>query len=270
VWWYRFNEVQWRGLGLIEARTAIHYFDQLCGARLLSFRRLAATLAIFSYGAGIGLVRSYLSDPEFGRSPFGSPENSKLFYEYGMWWGVARTAFILLVIPLALSLTRFLSTLVMWTPPRFTFPAFIGLLYAHVAIYVWWTPVVHAVTEGIGLISMVVAILIKHPELFEHPEMKPKPDDFGNFIGMIVCPYLTCIVQMASASAGDIADKMINGGRIAFAAVFVFSYWARPLIQVPISRIWARIVESKKPVFTMLLGATGTAIALWDLLVHLN
>jgi hypothetical protein len=53
-----------------------------------------------------------------------------------------------------------------------------------------------------------------------------------------------------------------NGDRFGLAALFVGSFLLKPLHQA-ISLVWARVVESDKPVFTLLFGggaAAATAI----------
>ena len=45
-------------------------------------------------------------------------------------------------------------------------------------------------------------------------------------------------------------------GRLLLALIFACSFLLRP-IQRPISTLWARIVESDKPVFTLLFGGAA-------------
>jgi hypothetical protein len=48
--------------------------------------------------------------------------------------------------------------------------------------------------------------------------------------------------------------------RLALALIFVGSYLLRPLIMRPLSLIWLRIVESDKPIFTMMFGGVSVAV----------
>jgi hypothetical protein len=56
----------------------------------------------------------------------------------------------------------------------------------------------------------------------------------------------------------SIFSAIPNFGRLALAAIFVSSYMLKPLHKV-ISVLWARIVESDKPIFTILFGGGAAA-----------
>lgn len=57
-----------------------------------------------------------------------------------------------------------------------------------------------------------------------------------------------------------IMNAASNGLRIGLALVFLGSFVFRPLVQSPVSRVWAGLIESKKPFFTMLLGGVGCVV----------
>jgi hypothetical protein len=58
--------------------------------------------------------------------------------------------------------------------------------------------------------------------------------------------------------------------RLVMAIVFVGSFLLRPLIMRPISLVWARIIESEKPVFTLTFaGAAAFASAIAEAAKHL-
>jgi hypothetical protein len=58
--------------------------------------------------------------------------------------------------------------------------------------------------------------------------------------------------------------------RLAISIVFVGSFLLRPLVMHPISLVWARIVESDKPVFTVMFGgAAAFATAITEAAKHL-
>jgi hypothetical protein len=48
--------------------------------------------------------------------------------------------------------------------------------------------------------------------------------------------------------------------RLTLAVIFVGSYILRPLLMHPLSLIWLRIVQSDKPIFTMILGGMSGAV----------
>jgi hypothetical protein len=58
--------------------------------------------------------------------------------------------------------------------------------------------------------------------------------------------------------------------RVIISIVFVGSFLLRPLVIRPISLVWARIVESDKPVFTLVFGgAAAFATAISEAAKHL-
>jgi hypothetical protein len=59
-----------------------------------------------------------------------------------------------------------------------------------------------------------------------------------------------------------VLDLVSNGVRLIFAAVFFSSFVFRPLVQEPISRIWAGLIDSDRPVFATLFGTAGAIVVL--------
>ena len=58
--------------------------------------------------------------------------------------------------------------------------------------------------------------------------------------------------------------------RFVISLVFVGSFLLRPLIMRPLSLVWARIIESEKPVFTVIFGgAAAFATAITEAAKHL-
>jgi hypothetical protein len=58
--------------------------------------------------------------------------------------------------------------------------------------------------------------------------------------------------------------------RFVLSIVFVGSFLLRPLVMRPISLVWARVVESEKPVFTVIFaGAAAFASAISVVAKHL-
>ena len=58
--------------------------------------------------------------------------------------------------------------------------------------------------------------------------------------------------------------------RITASIIFIGSFLLKPLVMRPVSLLWARIVESDKPVFTLILGgAAAFATAIGEAAKHL-
>jgi hypothetical protein len=70
-----------------------------------------------------------------------------------------------------------------------------------------------------------------------------------------------------TARWGDWQWLFINLGRLGLAALFVASYLLKPLHQA-ISSLWARIVESDKPIFTLLFGGGAAAAKLIEAVIQ--
>jgi hypothetical protein len=67
------------------------------------------------------------------------------------------------------------------------------------------------------------------------------------------------------------AGYAVNLLRISIAVIFVSSFIFQPLVKRPISLIWLRIVESDKPVFTLVFGGVASiATAVSQLAKHLS
>jgi len=83
--------------------------------------------------------------------------------------------------------------------------------------------------------------------------------------------YLGYIVKMIPPLSEDtdffafkLLSVFLNIFRVVLSIFFIGSFLLRPLLMRPVSLIWARIVESDKPVFTLILGgaaAFATAIS---------
>jgi hypothetical protein len=59
--------------------------------------------------------------------------------------------------------------------------------------------------------------------------------------------------------------------RFVLSIIFVGSFLLRPLVMRPISLVWARIVESDKPIFTVIFGgAAAFASAISEVAKHLH
>jgi hypothetical protein len=68
-------------------------------------------------------------------------------------------------------------------------------------------------------------------------------------------------------SSQDATWIFTNGGRFALAALFVASYLLKPLHEA-ISLLWARVVESDKPIFTLLFGGAAAAAKAVEWAIH--
>jgi hypothetical protein len=64
------------------------------------------------------------------------------------------------------------------------------------------------------------------------------------------------VFHLNTEQVNNIRSLISNLGRIILATIFVGSYFMQPL-RIPLTTLWARIIESDKPVFTLLFGGTA-------------
>jgi hypothetical protein len=65
----------------------------------------------------------------------------------------------------------------------------------------------------------------------------------------------------------DLMWIFTNGGRFGLAVLFVGSYLLKPLHRT-ISTLWARVVESENPIFTLLLGGGAAVAKAIEVVIH--
>lgn len=243
-WWNRFNSISWRSFGKEEARTAIEYYDRYFGPRLFSRQRWIATLLLCSVGFMISALWAFLS-VSYRQAPLVPihETNLALIGSMTIRSSMVRLAIVLLIIPLSLSLTRYLCTLVLKVPERYAFFGFAGLLAFHVALLIWWTPIVDVFSELPALISLAGTLPVRS-ELVSLQQR-----ELAELANCVTYFHGYCLSLYFSLGVRGCADLIANGVRIAFAAVFFGSFVAGPLIKEPIARVWWRIAQVKKRVF---------------------
>jgi hypothetical protein len=67
-----------------------------------------------------------------------------------------------------------------------------------------------------------------------------------------------------------VSSTIPNLARFLLSIIFVGSFLLRPLVMRPVNLVWRRIVESDKPVFTVIFGGTAAfATAMSEAAKHL-
>jgi hypothetical protein len=298
--WLRFNEVRWRNFGKKEAEYVVRVIDSVAGSRLLSWRRVAFATAALLIAFGSVVTQLSLYDPNAPFTGMSAaPPVSYVLAMPGLWAAAVSAAGIMM---LSVSLTRAISMQVAkWCAPDSTMrnlSLFVGMLLVHVALLLFWGPFV----ERIGHFSTVLigAILELLPwdaqwslwtDLLsvEWSDLAP-PFDRGlrkieHILEIGLWPWLCNRLSlayfasefgaMAAAMRTDDVVQIIcvetlrstmeviaNGPRILVALVFLASFLLRPILQAPISLVWARIVESDRPIAIMVIGGAAAAVKL--------
>ena len=69
--------------------------------------------------------------------------------------------------------------------------------------------------------------------------------------------------------AAEAVGYVSNGIRIILASIFFLSFIFQPILQRPLSLVWLRIVESDKPILTLVLGGVASlATAVSQIVKH--
>lgn len=281
IWWDRFDSVKWSNFSQREARAAINVLDRVAGSGLWSWQRWRFVLSVSVLSTLAGFAWSFYQVPTgdegFVRSIYAQ------FVSYCSPSALARTASTIIAFAGSISITRFVSAVVasLSLGRALSVVIFICLLLAQVAIYVVWTvtvmPMVHLAAALLSLyltdnLDFEVASSSLSIEVLQVTHILPLSYYWGlGFEAVLPSPntvtrgldYLPPDAVrglLRSATFGRLLDLLANGLRILFALVFVASFVFRPLIQAPISRVWAGLIESGKATFATLFGVVGAII----------
>ena len=258
TWWIKLSYVRWGNFGREEATLAVQVMDQLFGRRFFSLRRLYAVLiaaglsiviaAVFSYSSLIRSLHSIIS------SRF-----------------ILTILVSLLLLSISISITRRISAsiaFILRNRPAFNFIGFVALaLLQYVILCVW--PFIFAYATAFTILFYPKVTF----EVWSY-EWQIWAGEVKMFLTAIVTTnpiaYLSAYLSQIYTKDFDpelgrslfearivISLALLpNMGRLLLALIFACSFLLRP-IQRPISTLWARIVESDKPVFTLLFGGAA-------------
>jgi hypothetical protein len=272
-WWLRFTYLRWSNFGRAEAELAVQILDRWAGPRLWSWKRwrfsTVVSLLTLVFAIIWTLVRSALPQP-----------SDRFLLEYTMP--------LLVVIPsivafaLSLSVTRMIAVKAaqLCKSRLASVTVFTALLSLHVLLLLYWSALVLVLEFlAMGLALYLVDQVVK---ITTGP-----PTTFYEWFGIVVTLLKGAVPQFESGRMhlpkswhflfsfqpiGEFAeiatysfkmamDIVANGLRILLALAFLSSFVFRPLIQVPVTRLWYGAIDSEKPTFTMLFGAVGAIIA---------
>ena len=299
VWWDRFDSVNWHNFCRKEAQLAIQILDSSVGRHFWSWKRLVIVLAV---GALASMAATTLSTYSIARAlPPNSPAAPSWTHVLEQTIsGTAQLAWftgVLCTFALSMSVNRAISSVAasVASRPSRSILVFSALLLLHVLLFIFWTSIVlHVVNLFVLAFANYLfgSLDAKHiyPALLEG--VVPWWKSFtweSHFRGLFVL-IPGDLQKLWEATSKGMADslQMIKlwesvaravtestferilgflayGMRIAFTLVFLSSYVFRPLIQEPVSRLWAGMIDADKPVFTTLLTIVGVVLALLGL-----
>ena len=251
TWWIKFSYVKWGNLAREEARFAVRLIDRLCGSRIFSFRRFISTfiLALFAIVivALLFMLRGYTLDAF----------KTNIYEDEVPLFALLVTIF---TIPISFSITRIIAVnvlIMMVSWPRCNIIGLIVLFMTQYLMLMYWSIFVVLYHEVIALtiIDFYSAGYAWKGLLKDiYPVVRNKYDiiDFWPSVSLMV---------------GLLPNLM----RLCITATFIGMFLLKPSQgpkdprdpqgpqdpQGPLLTLWARIVESDKPIFTLLFGGSA-------------
>jgi hypothetical protein len=251
TWWLRFSYVRWGNLGREEAIFAVQVIDYAFGRKFFSARRMIVagviTLTFTSLLLALG-GSSSLNWSSF--RPF------EFVVSVAMQW---------LSVSASLSCTRFAAMVVVRIVTRIPLLNLVGLILIIISqlIIIFFYPIVTSV------LHRTVVFLLSNPVAFlsmvkEHPAgvLSMDLDSIGPLFDMDSTD-ISFVFMMLSF----LMTLLINASRLVVTVVFLGSFLLKPVQQL-LMGLWARVVESDKPIFTLLFGGGAAAATAVRWVIH--
>jgi hypothetical protein len=287
TWWIKFDDVRWNNFGQKEAMFAIDLIDRWCGRQLWSWRRWIFVLIFFVISIPLGhLIALFQSDfhAPFMFLPIDYP--LVLFSALSLGASVSLTRLIAVmvarlcgnstrrnVIVFALFLLVSCVLTLVWLPAVEDMSEYIRAILdsqgrdprtPDLFVLPGTSAILHALLSSFNTIKSRLVYFTQHPLYlinvditeFEIPWFYKPQEDWS--------PYFA--IEFTRFVAGFAANLI----RLAISLVFVGSFLLRPIVMRPLLLVWLRIVESDKPIFTLIFGgASATAVFFNELKKHL-
>jgi hypothetical protein len=294
AWRRRFIRVKWSNFGRRESEEAISLLDKLAGTRLLSWRRLEASLIVLACSATLAITATLVA------TAISAMRSSKPWVDvFSAIWQrgdnqVQRIALYVLSLTflLALSLTvlRLIAGVVARFAPRGLagFCFFLGLAAVHVLLLLFWENVVTFVASVpmfvIGTVNEGTFPLADLWSHFRYTAIESPMDHWRSMFHLLrfdfshpftrLGPQAEIVPPTPISAAQEIGglirlqmDFASNGVRLLFAGAFLSSYLFGAALQPFISRVWEGLIRTKKPFFTSIFAGFGGIFALVQALV---
>jgi hypothetical protein len=281
-WWVRFDDVRWRNFGREEGLFAGRVIERWFGRRIWSVRRFTSAsilivilFLIHSAVAYIGFITAPLEYPCF-RCRF-SFDMVLLGY---IFVGLLAS---LIGFSASVSFTKFISfrmAELCGDGGKKNLTVFFLMLAPNYVMLVIWLQII----KEKEIRSIVIVLLnVGELDLLLYAEFwvrvfpilvtdmikyatEPLKERFYFVSSALVSPSEYNIYSLAT----DNLSALPSLCRFMVSVVFVGSFLLRPVVMRPTSLVWARIVESDKPVFTVIFGGAGAlASALSEVAKHL-
>jgi hypothetical protein len=274
-WWIRFDDVQWYTFGKAEAAFSLNVMTKTFGKYIWSLRRIcfiAAVVSIFGLsGYFITLIYrdtmvTIQSSTPISLLHWVTFEGLDL-YVVGLFIGCSSTRWLSLLfmrltgddtsrrnaILYVMTLLLFYVMLVKWLPLMeqihnsvdlfraiWNSTGFRGDLRFSV---VFWGQLQFALLNMLNFDPLIHPLNAFHDIQFKLELDRLTPEMYISSVVKIGISYLPALF------------------RFALAAIFMGSFLLKPLVMRPLNLIWRRIIESDKPVFTVVFGGVGAIIS---------
>lgn len=280
-WWVRFDDVRWRTFGREEGLFAGALIEKWFGRRIWSVRRIVSALAVYCLTVVLVSIKAWItSEPLFRCDSV--PDCELRLKTAAVAFGISFFGFLF-----SMSLTRVITfrlALLCKTSEVRNFTFFVIMLLVNYAMLTFWLPIIATIKDI--LVTFVATLDLRVFMLWARIMSDNNSMDVwqsmifiirSNMAAIFSTFYPETLWNIVSTPASDIGTMPVDFLasfptllRCTLAVVFVGSFLLKPLIMRPINLIWARIVESEKPVFTVMFGgAAAFATAIGEAAKHL-
>jgi hypothetical protein len=256
TWWLRFSDVRWNSFGREEALFAVRTLDWLFGRRLLSARRLIAVLGLTIVLSGFILA---VLTRRVGVPPW------QLGIDIGNF---PYLIFSLFSFAVSFSITRFAANAVAASINRARYLNLVGFIFLMLFQYVilcYWRPITNILLLNVRWFLNV--IYYEHKDLATAAWQSFMVWDYNAVEPGLSINHVISMFKIKTADTDDpILEYLENVSRIlglvpSVIRFLITSIFLGSLVLQPVQRstitLWARIVESDKPVFTLLFGGAA-------------
>jgi hypothetical protein len=268
-WWVRFDDVHWKNFGREEGLFSGRLIEKLCGRRVWSLRRITIATLILP----VLTLFAVLKLLAFGGSHI----------EWCNDCGLRDLAFGLVVFLIGFSLSVSFTKMIAIGMAHLcgigslrNFCVFTISLIFNYLFLVWWFPITFlikaALTLWVGMVGMpsitdFTKVSIVYRTLLDavliYYVNNPIYPTFFMMLFLIPKQSVDFIVFYETSCVPSVFRFLLS-------VVFVGSFLIRPLVMHPVNLVWARIIESEKPVFTVTFGgAAALASAITEAAKHL-
>jgi len=261
-WWVRFDDIRWRSFGREEGLFAGELIGRWCGQRIWSLRRFVAAVTTLFLLLCIGYLRFVVS----------SSQQDYLCGHCNSDDNIIAVIVFFISFSLSISLTKFVAFRMAYLCGDGTVRnllIFTLMLIVNYLILMMISPITEYLKYSIIAAFPFDSILLALEIFSSIPSylLLGMTEGIRNSFHPTELFEITYSIDLFAFYFLSLSPSLF---RFALSIIFVGSFLLRPLVMRPISLVWARIIESEKPVFTVLFGgAAAFASAISEAAKHL-